>query len=291
MLLIYFKPWLLAHRVHLHDKLKRTAFDPEGDGVPAKLNLQSRITDVDPVAATITLENGDKITGDLVVGADGVHSVTRRKVPGADVKPFGSGKSAFRFLVPRNVALEDPKVSHLVQKHSQLTMWYGKDRRVVVYPTTNNELLNFVCIHPEKESEAGDDWNNTGNLGKMLEVYKDFPQDMLALLSKADPQTLKVWKLLDMEVIPHWTHEKLVLLGDAAHPFLPHQGQGAGVAMEDAAALSVVLPKDTLKEDIMDRLKLYEQIRYERANKIQQYSRLAGEDLDADLKIDSEFPG
>lgn len=81
-----------------------------------------------------------------------------------------------------------------------------------------------------------------------------------------------------MEILPTWINGKLALLGDAAHPFLPHQGQGAGVAMEDAVALSGVLPLGTTPADIPERLKLYEKIRYTRANAIQEFSRLAGKD-------------
>ena len=261
----------------------------QGEGSPARLHTESRVVDVDPDQATITLANGHVVKGDLVVGADGVHSVARRKVPGADVKPFGSGKSAYRFLISKQAVLDDPQIKHLAQDDGELIIWYGADRRVVVYPTTNNTLLNFVCIHPAAESDAGDDWNQKGNLEKMLEVYKDFEPACRTLLSKADPQTLKVWKLLDMEIMPTWVNNKLVLLGDSAHPFLPHQGQGAGVAMEDAAALSVVLPADTPKEAIPERLKLYEQIRYVRANRIQEYSRLAGKDRHENASLDSKL--
>lgn len=162
------------------------------------------------------------------------------------------------------------------------------DRRIVVYPTTNNELLNFVCIHPEDESSSGvDTWNNRGNLEKMLEVYKSFDPAVLALLKKADDETLRVWKLLDMDILPTWVNGRLALLGDAAHPFLPHQGQGGGCAIEDAASLAVVLPEDTPQGEIKERLQLYEKIRMERANRIQEFSRVAGMDLRSDDKFDS----
>ena len=248
-----------------------------------------KVVDVDPRSATVFLDGGDKVTGDLVLGADGVHSVTRTKVPEGDVKPFGSGKSAFRFLIKRNVALEDSKTSKFVERPGNLVIWYGTDRRIVTYPTSNNQELNFVCIHPEAESEASGDWNTEANLPKMLEVYKDFDPDVKALLEKADPSTLKVWKLLDMPVIPTWINDRLALLGDAAHPFLPHQGQGGGCAIEDAVSLAVVLPLDTTREEVPDRLKLYEKIRYERANRIQEYSRMAGRDLKSDVQMDSMY--
>jgi 2-polyprenyl-6-methoxyphenol hydroxylase-like FAD-dependent oxidoreductase len=108
-------------------------------------------------------------------------------------------------------------------------MIFGRDRRVVVYPTSNNTLLNFVCIHPTTESQVqseepgSSDWQNQGNIQKMLEVYKDFEPAVLKLLGMADEETLKVWELLDMEQLPTWTEEKLVLIGDAAHPFTPRR--------------------------------------------------------------------
>lgn len=275
----------------MHDALKKAATSSEGKGIPAKLHTSSRVIDVDATKATIFLENGKQIQGDLVIGSDGVHSVTRKKIAGPNVKPHGSGKSAFRFLISRKVAQEDPITSKFVQKSGELIIWFGSDRRVVVYPTTNNELLNFVCIHPESESEAGEDaWNTRGNYERLLQVYEGFDPALLALLGKADVDGLKVWKLLDMEVLPTWVNERLALLGDAAHPFLPHQGQGAGCAMEDAASLAVILPEDTPRDEITARLQLYEKIRIQRANRLQEYSRIMGYDLKETVKFDSLCP-
>lgn len=93
-----------------------------------------------------------------------------------------------------------------------------------MYPCDNNELLNFVCIHPEGESAGSEEeWNKQASLEQLLAVYKTFPPALLKLLSKAEPSTVKVWKLLDMEILPTWTKGKLTLLGDAAHPFLPRK--------------------------------------------------------------------
>ena len=191
-------------------------------------------------------------------------------------------------MIERQVVAEDPETKHFVENPCELIIWYGADRRIVMYPTSNNRLLNFVCIHPESESEGGDDWTTDANKNALLKVYKDFDPACISLIGKADPSSLKTWKLLDMDVLPTWTNDRLALLGDAAHPFLPHQGQGAGVAMEDAAALATVLERSLPRDEVPARLKLYESIRDERANRIQEYSRLAGADLKSDAKIDSE---
>lgn len=223
-------PWQLAHRVSLHSELKRLATAEEGAGKPAVLKTRSRVVDVDPASGTVTLDGGESVQGDVVVGADGVHSRMRPRIPGAEnIKTFGSGKSAFRFLIPREKAYAVPETRKFAEKEGHLIMMFARDRRVVVYPTSDNTLLNFVCIHPTAESqvesgqEGSSDWQSQGNLDKMLEVYKDFEPAVIKLLSMAEEETLKVWELLDMEQLPSWTEGKLVLIGDAAHPFTPRK--------------------------------------------------------------------
>lgn len=241
---------------------------------------------------------------------------------------YPSSKSAFRFLVPRDAALADSRSAKFAQKDGEMHIIYGSDRRVVVYPCVNNTMLNFNCIHPKEESDASaegaflglmgerkrlltvftTDWNKSGKKSRLLEVYGKFDPDLVALLDKADEETLKVWELLDLEPLPTWVNERLALLGDAAHPYLPRkhhlpflrnsdfgaddsldQGQGAGQAMEDAAALGVVLPRDTKPEDVPQRLKLYFDFRYERCTKIQRFSQQAGRDIQ-DEPLDSKPP-
>jgi hypothetical protein len=120
----------------------------------------------------------------------------------------------------------------------------------------------------------------------MLAIYSSFHESILAIIEKAD-HDIKVWKLLDMEKMPTFFHGRLALLGDAAHPFLPHQGQGGGQAIEDAIALAAVLPLGTSRQDIPERLQLYNECRYERAHKIQDFTRTAGRDA-ADLAAEGK---
>ena len=154
---IWQHPWQLVHRVRLHDKLKQIATSAEGPGTPAILHTSSKVIDVDTETATATLENGEVIKADLILGADGIYSKTRAFVSGHPSKLHGSGKAAFRFLIPRKAALADPETAKLCSQDGELAIWYGSDRRVVMYPCDGNELLNFVCIHPEGESQGGSD--------------------------------------------------------------------------------------------------------------------------------------
>lgn len=220
-------PWHLVHRVHLHEELKRRAVDPVGEGPPAILKMASRVKSIDPASAVAVLESGECVQGDLIVGADGVHSITRKYVPGGDITTKSSGKSAFRFLVAREKVLANPATAHFAQKNGELIIWYGQDRRVIMYPCSQNQQLNFVCVHPHEESAAStqdkENWHAGANRQTLLDVYKNFDDSLLQLIGMADSETLNVWELLDMDVLPTWINNRLALLGDACHPFLPRK--------------------------------------------------------------------
>ena len=164
---------------------------------------------IDKDAGVVKLDDGTSVRGDIIIGADGVHSVTRRQFFSAH-EPFGSGKSAFRFLIPRQAVLDDPKTRPYAETDGELVMIYHSDRRMVMYPTSDNSILNFVCIHPEAEtaSTATGNWNNNATKSLLLEVYKDFSDDFKAILAKSSEESLKIWKLLDMVRLfdDSWVH-------------------------------------------------------------------------------------
>jgi 2-polyprenyl-6-methoxyphenol hydroxylase-like FAD-dependent oxidoreductase len=157
------------------------------------------VVGVNKSSGTVSFEDGTNVSGDVIIGADGVHSVCRRQLsPGH--QPFGSGKSAFRFMIPRQDVLSDPQTRPYAETDGELVMIYHSDRRMVMYPTSDNSILNFVCIHPEVEtaSTATSNWNNNATKSMLLEAYKDFSGDFKAILSKSNEDSLKIWKLLDM---------------------------------------------------------------------------------------------
>ncbi|KAJ4297146.1 hypothetical protein N0V88_004064 [Collariella sp. IMI 366227] len=187
----------------------------------------------------------------------------------------------------------DERTAPLVDREDTFVLWYGEDTRMVMYPCNDNQTLNFVGIHPDTRKHRAA-WTNAASIKQVYETYKDFDPRLKAVIEKAnitnDP--LRVWRLLDMEPLSTWTSGRLALMGDAAHPFLPFQAQGAAQAIEDAAALSVVLPKGTPSEEVPERLKLYESIRAERAHRIQDYSRKTGLDrVNGEAVFDSESTG
>lgn len=284
-------PWHLVHRGHLHLALWAKATGKGGKGQPCELRLAHRAKFVDPHRAEVTLENGDVISGDLVLGADGVHSRCRKALELDHCpEPFDGGDSAFRFLVPVAELLECKDTRDIIGPPGTLHMVIDKDRRLVYYPCVNDSLMNCLLIHPSELSRGDNqDWNQQGDKARLLKIGQSFAPGFGAIMSKAPEDSLKVWTLLDLEVLPRWVNGKLALLGDAAHPFLPHQAQGGAQAIEDAISLAAVLPLGTEVDDVNERLVLYQQCRKERADHIQAYTRLSGKSFEEQKKAGVKY--
>ena len=283
----------MVHRAHLHEHLKKTALSSEGTGPPAQLHKATRIERVDAENAAIVLADGTTIQGDVLVGADGVHSVCRTEIS-PSIQPSKTNHSAFRFLVTREAALQNPTTKELASTRGSMDMWYAEDRKIVMYPCADNTLLNFVCVHPAELSDATGTtgYDTNASKEKLLETFQAFEPAVQAFLQMAQPDTIKVWPLLDMKQLPTFVRGRMALIGDAAHPFLPHLGQGGAQAIEDGVALGTMLSRGIDKADVPARIQLYNEARYERASNIQQWTRLAGMDgASEDQESMADFAG
>ncbi|MCJ1472618.1 hypothetical protein MMC13_001267 [Lambiella insularis] len=269
-------PFFLAHRAHLHKHLKDVAMSPKGKGRPVPVHTSCKLTDVDAQTGTVTFQSGHQVQGDLVIGADGVQSVTRAAV--GKNQAYKSNHSAMRFLLPRESALAHPVTHDLATVMNSMEMWYSSDRKVVVYPCVNNTLLNFVCVHPAHLSDTSDDYNQRAPKAQLLDIYREFEPRIFTMLEMADPESLKVYPLFDLETLPSFIKDRVALIGDAAHPFTPHLGQGGAMAIEDGVSLGVMMPLGVRPDEVPQRLELYNKARYERGTMIQNYSRIVGGD-------------
>lgn len=161
----------------------------------------------------------------------------------------------------------------------------GSDKRIVMYPCRRSELLNVVCIHPDPTSANNpeDTWNVASSVTALSAVYADFDAAFLHLFAQLADAEVGLWQLKECAPLPSWVAGNVALLGDACHPLMPHQGQGASQAIEDGAALGVLFPLGTAPVDVPPRLALYEHVRKARAETIQAFSR------DAWKKAPGEF--
>ncbi|KAI5477314.1 zeaxanthin epoxidase [Pseudohyphozyma bogoriensis] len=276
-------PWLLNHRVDLHNELKRLATAEEIEGAkggPAEIRSSARVVSTDCTAGTVTLESGEVLSADVIIGADGIHSVTKEAVLGEKHTASPSGHSAYRCLIPAEVLEKEEDLKYLVESESAdmtgvLSTWMGEDRRVVAYPCRRFKFLNVVAIIPDTDlkENSTESWSAEGVVSEMVAAFPSFPPVVHKLLSLAP--SCGLWQLRDQDPLPTWVNGHVILVGDAAHAMLPHQGQGGGQSIEDAEALGAVLAGLTKADvaQIPERLKLVEKIRMERATKIQGYSR------------------
>ncbi|KAK3991273.1 putative salicylate hydroxylase [Cladorrhinum sp. PSN332] len=272
----------LAHRVDLHNMLKKMATEPLGPGPPATIYLQSAVESYDPEAASITLANGTVVRGDLVVGADGIHSLATEFVLRENVQPAPPAhyNMCYRFLIPAAAIEKDPETQwwHRGEMGEKATMRIMTDnaasRRLVSYPCRDREIHNFAALYLDTDMKGvtNEDYLATVDKADVLERFKGFHPSLLSVVNKATD--IKRWPLLYRPPIPTWYRGRLALAGDAAHPMLPHQGQGGAQGIEDGCALGIAFQGVVSTEEIPQRLALYEKIRRNRAAAMQVLSNV-----------------
>jgi salicylate hydroxylase len=225
--------------------------------------------------ACVTFENGILAEGDVLVGADGIHSMLRKHVH-PDSRPVFSGTVTYRGAVPAELVPEWPEESWL--------MWLGKGKHFLVYPLRGGKLINFVGFVPTNQ-EMKESWSAVGNPEALRCEFADWDPKIGYLLAQV--QTTFRTALFDRDPLPSWTKGRLTLLGDAAHAMLPHLGQGANQSIEDGMALATILA-NTDRSSVLAGLLLYERLRRERTAKVQSGARQNGlryDSFHSDLKL------
>jgi salicylate hydroxylase len=164
----------------------------------------------------------------IVVGADGVHSLTRDWVTGGD-EPRYSGTSGFRGLVPAG------QLRHMLDPEA-LQFWIGPGAHVLHYPICGGKLINFLAVVDEPAQWTAPAWMEPAEPGAHLKAFAGWHPAVIELIG-AVPQSPR-WGLFARRPLARWNRGPVVLLGDAAHAMLPHQGQGANQTIEDAFVLA-----------------------------------------------------
>ncbi len=172
---------------------------------------------------TLHLANGDHVTGDVLIGADGVHSRVRQQMFGQGSAHF-TGIMAWRGLVPMQRL--PPHQRRLVGAN-----WIGVGGHVVTYPLRRGEILNFVGV-VERDDWRVESWTEPGSHEECLRDLANWHEDVKTIIRNID--TPFKWALLGREPLDHYARGRVCVMGDAAHPTLPFLAQGANMALEDA---------------------------------------------------------
>ncbi|KAJ7111945.1 FAD/NAD(P)-binding domain-containing protein [Mycena epipterygia] len=258
---------LVCHRRDLHDELRRLALG-EGQGPPAQLHLNSRVVVCDPKAGTVTLGNGQIIHADVIIGADGMHSVVRTSILGHITRPPVSGWSCFRCLLNAENVKEIPELAWLTQGlHGARSVIMGESplRTFFIYPCRSGTLINFAASYKDSNQDRPG-WKLTGTREEILEQFRDFHPKFLRILDLPVSSPVLKWQLRAVPLLPTWIRGRAALLGDAAHATLPLLGQGAAMAIEEAGTLGSLFPLGTTREEVPARLAAYQTLRKKRGD-------------------------
>ena len=181
----YGAPYYHVHRADLH----RLLFDLAEPHMTLRLN--STVVSVDPEGPSVTLKSGEVVRGDLVVGADGIKSLTQQVVLGHTNPADPTGDAAYRAIVPSQLLLDDPELRSLVD-HPEMTGWMGPGRHIMGYNIVRPSLscpdmnasfanprlqkgkkeYNLVLIHPDDGSVES--WTAEGSAEKMQAEFADY---------------------------------------------------------------------------------------------------------------------
>ncbi len=210
---------------------------------------------------TVRFESGHQTRGDLLVGADGIHSLVRRELFG-EQEPEFSRIIAWRALIPaeRAAHLDLPPDCHV---------WLGPNRSAVVYWVHAGKLLNFVGMVPSDEATP-ESWTAIGEVGAVRRSYEGCTprlREIVELIEK--PFITGYYFRYPLE---RWSDGRVTILGDAAHPMHPFLAQGACQAIEDAGVLGHVLAAHGA-DRVPEALDEYQRRRLDRASRVQNQAR------------------
>jgi salicylate hydroxylase len=220
--------------------------------------------------ARVHFANGATAEADIVVGADGIHSEMRPYVFPPSTPTF-HGTISYRGLVPGERLPEWPMDRWL--------MWAGPSKHFLVFPVRHATMVNYVGFVPTDE-EMKESWSAPGDPDVLRREFEGWDPRIGEVLKQVD-KTFR-WALYDREPLPTWSSGRLTLLGDAAHPMLPHLGQGANQSIEDGMALATILAQVD-NSAVPAALLAYERLRRERVAEVQLGARKHG------LRVDSAY--
>lgn len=251
-------PYYAIHRADLHCGLIELL-------PPGIVHLGLRCVAVTEVAggAELTLSDGSVRTADVVIGADGIHSMVRAAL--VDDRPRYSGQLIYRGLVSA------AKVPFL-RADPEVRLWLGPAQHCVAYLVSGGTQVSFAATVAAPDPGA-ESWSAQGRIEDVVPAYVGWHPDVLALLTSAE--RVGVWALHDRDPIRRWSTERITLAGDAAHPMLPFLAQGANQAIEDAVVLARCFAAIDARQPggVAEALGRYQKLRVARTEEVHRRSR------------------
>jgi len=250
-------PYYHVHRADLMTVLS----DALRERAPRAVRLNKTLVAFERAGRGIlaTFADDTPADGDVLIGADGIHSRVRERLFGAE-KPRFTGNVAWRVVVPATTRLKE-----LVPPTA--CIWVGSGRHAVTYYLRGGELINFVGV-VERNDWQNESWTERGDKTELAADYAGWAKPIETIIAGA--AECYRWALFDRDPLLKWSEGNVALMGDACHPMLPFLAQGAVMAIEDAWVLSRKLKAAT---DVPQVLAAYEAERKPRTTRAQRGAR------------------
>ena len=231
-------------RGQLHDILQANL--PQGT-----INFGKRAVDITPIqnGALVSFADGSEVRGSLIVGADGIHSMTRKLIF-PDVKLRYSGQTCWRGIAPFDLSTIAPQTA--------IEAWGVDGLRIGLVPLINKQTYWYAT----QVTEAGGKDEGDDLAGRIGRKYAHFFNPVQEILSSTPSDAIMRHDMSDFEPLSTWSKDNIVLLGDAAHAMTPNMGQGAAQSIEDGLALALAFAGTKTQADALAR---YEQMRHKKA--------------------------
>lgn len=221
-------PYAVIHRADVHAALLEGAV--ASGRVDLRTSTPVQRVEQDEAGVTVIDARGGRHHGCALVAADGVKSAVRRQFVGDEARV--SGHVVYRAVVDRADFPRD-------LQWNAASIWVGPDCHLVHYPLRGGEQYNVVVTFHSRERE---EWGvREGHRDEVQGYFQGICPRARRLIEL--PRDWKRWATADREPIAHWTHGRVTLLGDAAHPTLQYLAQGACMALEDAVTLGAALQR------------------------------------------------
>ena len=244
-------PYAVIHRADVHQSLLEGA--QASDRIQVLTSTQVQRVEQDEHGVTVHDSQGRQHRGVALVGADGVKSAVRRQYVGDEARV--SGHVVYRAVVDRKDFPAD-------LQWNAASIWVGPDCHLVHYPLRGGEQYNVVVTFHSRQQE---EWSvREGSREEVQAYFEGICPRARQLIDL--PKDWKRWATADREPIANWTHGRVTLLGDAAHPTLQYLAQGACMAIEDAVTLGEALR--VKGDELAPAFELYQRSRVARTARI-----------------------
>lgn len=259
-----------THLIHRGDFIETlVAALPEG-----VLQVGRKVTGIEDRGdrATLTFSDGETVTADLVIAADGIKSAIREQLFTA-AQPVFAGEHAYRIVI-------DADDAHGLVVDDNLRMYIGHGTKVYFLPLRHRGQVSFDITTLHHDSA----WAPTITRDELVATVQGFDERIVRITEELDMDALVNRACYDIDAVEQWHTDAVVLLGDAAHAMLHHQGQGANSAIMDAGAIA-----DALQEagSVKEALALYQSRRKPETDKLQAISRQGW----SEDELSEVFPG